>query len=358
MLPAAHFASMASVLSRTTTHRAVSSGERIAKLIKDIQQLRWIVSDGRSTVARMVADRDRQTVRSGAGRTVLCAVVLGLASCAPVVHGSFADSGYLSGYGYEIAYQTGTKQVLPPKWGIDNYRPDRGKWIPKEQDEYITKYEFDIDGDGSVDKWITKPIYALRYEHRVHSGVIWLRNIPLPPKLRTKDLRVLLQDYVDQITATTYETVHFQPNKVQIVVEHRPVVAIVEQGPATVAGQPAYMATIETADAEQIKLNPGVRVRRVQLVLMRAPQDEQVENDMGTTAQPPFMFPVVVVAGYSNMPADFQAELDDFHDFLRRLTIGGRSGLMLGTAPAEPPATQPPPAAAPPAPATPPAPSR
>jgi hypothetical protein len=43
---------------------------------------------------------------------------------------------------------------------------------------------------------------------------------------------------------------------------------IIEQGPATVAGLPAYAATIDVADVDQIKLAPGARTRRVQLVLM------------------------------------------------------------------------------------------
>lgn len=279
------------------------------------------------------------------------------------MHGSFAAGGYRSEYGYQIAYRAGTGQVLPPKWSVDNFSPDRGKWVPKDRDGYTTQYEFDANGDGTVDTWIERPTYELRYEHRVHSGVIWLRNIPLSPKLRSKDLRVLLQDYIDQITSmTTYETVKFRPNLVEIVVDH-PVAVIIEQSSATVAGQPAYMATIETANADQIKLDPGTRRRRVQLVIMRAPQDDPIDpdkdtSDKGTFPRPATTLPVVVLAGYSNMPADFQAGLEDFHDFLRRLTIGDRSGLVPGAPPSGPPAEPPPPAAAPPATATTPAPSR
>jgi hypothetical protein len=304
----------------------------------------------------MVVDRDWNRSRSNTARTVssvvraaLCAALLGVTACAPTPHGSFTANNYTSDYGYDISYQQGTQHMLPPTWNIDNYRLDGARWVRKDQRNYVAEYEFDDDGDGNTDHKFHTFTYDLRYVHRVHSGVIWLRNIPISGRLRSKDLHVLMQDYIDQMTPTTYEIVQLTSKTSQIVVvEHRDAAVIVEQGPAIVAGQAAYAATIDVANVDQVKLSPGARLRRIQLVLMRAPKDERIEPDeKSAVVKPAVVYPVVILAGYSNMPMDFQVGLDDFHDFLRRLSIGGKSGLTLHTAPSEPPAAPSPPPVAP-----------
>jgi hypothetical protein len=133
------------------------------------------------------------------------------------------------------------------------------------------------------------------------------------------------------------------------VVEHRQAAVIVEQGPAIMAGRPAYAATLDVANVDQLKLDPGARTQRIQLVLMRAPNDEKIVRDEQDPRKT-LTYPVVVLAGYSNMPADFQTGLNDFHEFLRRLTVGAKSGLALNMTPSAPPAA---PSALPAAPAPP-----
>ncbi|HZJ63365.1 MAG TPA: hypothetical protein VFD36_07545 [Kofleriaceae bacterium] len=258
----------------------------------------------------------------------------GSVACGPAGQGSFGASTYASSHGFNVAYQKGTRQVLPDGWIIENYYYDGHAWMPKNQDSYVTKYPLDGNGDGVVDGELSRFTYELRYEHRVHSGVIWLRSIPVSSKLRNKDLRVLMQDYVDNITGTTYEAVRLDRTRAQVV-EHRQAAVVLEEGPATVAGRPAYAATVDVADVDQIKLAPGVRARRLQVVLLRAPLDERLEHDGKVTA----VYPVVVLAGYSNMPTDFPTGLVDFHDFLRRVTIDGTAGLTLQVAPVEPSAS-------------------
>jgi hypothetical protein len=301
----------------------------------------------------MMVDRDRVLARvdaRGWGRAVLCAMVAAATACVPLMtRGAFVTRGYFSGYGYDVLFQDGTKSTLPPAWRIDNYRLDGLDLVRKDRDRYVTTYAFDNNGDGRTDDRFKAFTYALRYEHSVHAGVIWLRNIPIAQKLRDKDLRVLMQDYIEEITTATYETVQLGAHGVPtVVVERRRAAAILEQGPATVAGRLAYAATIEVANVDQIKLSPDVRTRRVEIVLMRSPDDETIRHNGVVTAT----YPVVVLAGYSNMQADFPAGRDDFHDFLRLLTIGGRSGLTINlapAAPADPAAVGVPPGAPPPA---------
>jgi hypothetical protein len=270
----------------------------------------------------------------GVVSTAIFGLLLCASGCAPVLSkASFNDDHFSSGYGYDVSYRGGNKQLLPEQWQLDNYRLDRGQMVLKERDEYVTRYDFDNNEDGRIDVHLSTFTYVLRYENRVNSGVIWLRNIPLPDKLRSKDLRVLMQSYIDQLNHTTYERVRLGMYASEIIAERRYAGAVVEQGPATVAGQSAYVATIDIADTEQVKVTPDARTRRIQLVLMRAPQDELVSR---SDNEPPHACPVVVLAGYSNMPADFAADLHDFHGFLGQLTIGGKAGLTLEQAPAAP----------------------
>jgi hypothetical protein len=272
---------------------------------------------------------------SGVAKLAILGALLGATSCTPVTtKAAFNDAHFSSGYGYDIAYRGGNKQVLPEAWRLDNYRFNQNQWLPKQQREYVTQYDFDDNDDGRIDRRISTFTYVLRYEHRVRSGVIWLRNIPLPQTLRSKDLRVLMQSYIEELTRTTYERVRLGMNTTAIVADRRYTAAIVEQGPATIAGQNAYVAALDIADIEQLKVAPAARSRRVQLILMRAPQDEVVdvkidaEGGRGTLG-----YPVLVLAGYSNMPTDFAADLPDFHGFLGQLTVGGKTGLTLQPVP-------------------------
>jgi hypothetical protein len=273
----------------------------------------------------------------------------------PAMHGgAFEATGFRSTYGYEIPYERGTQRLLPADWTLVNFEQTwDGGWARKTSDRYFTKYELDDDNDGRSGSFVEWFTYAVRYEHRVHAGAIWLRDIPIQAKLRHKDLRVLMQTYIDELAGATYETVQrgsTSPweSKPQIVVEHRHAAAILEEGPAVVAGQPAYAATIEVANIDEIRVAPRARTSRVQLVLLRAPQGEVYEPP-SNVREPTQRYPVILLAGYSNMPADFAKGLEDFHGLLRSLAIGGKSGLALELAPAAPapPADMPPAATAP-----------
>jgi hypothetical protein len=254
--------------------------------------------------------------------------------------GTFEAAGLRSTYGYEIPYERGTQRLLPDEWTLVNFdRTRSGGWARKTSDRYFTKYELDDDDDSRSGSFVEWPTYAVRYEHRVHAGAIWLRDIPIHPKLRSKDLRVLMQSYIDELAGATYETVQRGSTsrwetKPQIVVEHRRAAAVLEEGPAVVAGQPAYAATIEVANIDEVHVAPRARTSRVQLVLLRAPQDEVYEPS--NIHEPPQRYPVVLLAGYSNMPVDFAKGLEDFHGLLRKIAIAGKTGLALELAPAAP----------------------
>ena len=267
--------------------------------------------------------------------------------------GSFNTLGFTSTYGYDIPYERGTQRLLPAEWRLDNFELGRAGLVPKRSQRYLTSYHLDEDDDrdGRSGTIVDALKYALRFEHSVHAGVIWLREIPIETKLRNQDLRVLMQSYIDELSGAVYETVPRDASpwsdKPQIVVEHRRAPVVLEEGPAVVAGQPAYTATIEIADVDEVHVAPQSRTSRAQLVLLRAPRDETYEP--GDVNVPTRNYPVVLLAGYSNMPPDFARGLDDFHTVLRRIAIAGRTGLVLESVPVRPVEALPPPPTGPPA---------
>jgi len=273
----------------------------------------------------------RQTSRrtSGAWSVAFCVATLAAVACVPISRSAFTTTSYHTDYGYDIAFRPGTTDVLPPVWRLDNFYWTRNGMDRKFEAPYVTTYKLDNE-QGARSRAFEAFTYELRYEHTVSSAEIWLSSIPISPTLRHKDLRILMQSYINDLTQPTYDVV--QPGTAAtapIVMGHRTTATLLEEGTATIAGQPAYVATLDVTDAEHP--TPGVAGRRIRLVLLRAPGDNQ-QQVRGTTQR----YPVIVVAGYSNMPTDFDANAADFRDFLQRLTINGVAGVKIDLPPAPP----------------------
>jgi len=299
------------------------------------------------------------SVRTGVLRLVCWAGMASMA-CAPSVRDAFMADAFSSGYGYTVRYERG-RELLPPTWGLENFRREHGELVHKSQEGYVSTFEFDDNGDGTVDTRFQAYTYALRYEHRKNAGMIWLRNIPISPRLADKDLRILVQTLVNEMAGASYETAQIPDVERAIVVEKRQAATIVEEEPVTVAGQPGYLATIDFANIDQLRLTPDARARRVQIVLLHAPATEDTDpppeyhGEQVHGARPGRRYPVLVAAGYSNLPADFDSGLADFHQLLGRIAIAGKTGFAIPSPVQQAPST---PSAPAPQPADPPAPSQ
>jgi hypothetical protein len=111
-----------------------------------------------------------------------------------------------------------------------------------------------------------------------------------------------------------------------------------------VAGLEAFVATIEVANIDQIKLPPGQRTTKVRLALIRTPFIHRTPYDTE--------FPVLMVAGYANLPVDFNADLPAFDRLLGSIQVKGQRGVSAVTLSAVTAPSSPSPSAAPvPAPA-------
>jgi hypothetical protein len=289
------------------------------------------------------------------------AALLLLFACHPAPTGSFGASGYRHDeYDYSVSFVSpASRELMGPDWRLDNYYLRRDVLTPKEGADYEATFYVDANGDGQADELGERLIYDLRFTHERSSAVIWLRTVPIEASLGSKDLRVLVRDFVSAMSGTHYETVQLKGKLVGVAQERTFAVAELESAPGTIAGQPAFRMSLQVVDVDQHQVAPGTHQRSVELVLIRTPFVVS-GGSPGSHVAPPYRLPVLMLAGYAAHADDFEASHSDFTGLLERLTIARRRGVKF--APSTPAAgtTQPaiaqPVAAPAPQPPTPPAP--
>jgi len=238
----------------------------------------------------------------------------------------FTANGFHQGrYQYDVAYQdAGAQRILPDDWRIDNYysQPLR----PKTSGKYETEVVFDGDGDGRYEATETLATYDLRFENKHSAGVIWLRSIPIDSTDSDKDLRVLMRNAVDSVAGGEY--VYWKVGDRIFGSGEHLVAQQLDEMPATVAGHEAYVSTVELASADQLKLNDKRRLRHIRLVMIRSGLLHKLVPRWTDAT-----FPVVIVAGLSDLPEYFENDLPVFDRFIGQIKIGGIRGYQTATQP-------------------------
>jgi hypothetical protein len=250
------------------------------------------------------------------GTLGLWAACAGVA-CGPRNTATFDNYGYKNDrYGYRLLAESG--DLMGPSWKLDNlYKDPSGKLKPKKVPEYLTQFDLDVDGDGDTDSIKDEFLFDLRFKHLQRDATIWLRTFPISDDLRGKDLRVLVQRYVDEVSGAGFEAVQLGP-QTTILREKRFAAQAINRGQLTIAGQPAYETTFDVANVDEVAINKTARKTRVRIVLVRTPFEYQA----GPTAKPGAKFAVLMLAGYANLPEDFDKDLPDFERLLNRVQIG------------------------------------
>jgi hypothetical protein len=156
----------------------------------------------------------------------------------------------------------------------------------------------------------------------VRDAVVFVRTLPIGGDLRDKDLRVLVQRYIDEVSGAGYEAV--QLNGQTVVAEQRFAAELRERGNAKLAGQDAYQATFDVANVDQLKVSPNARRTRVRIVFARTPFEHVLPRTPGMIAG--VKYPVLMVAGYATMPEDFDKDLPAFTNLLGRIQFGQTLG--------------------------------
>ena len=132
-----------------------------------------------------------------------------------------------------------------------------------------------------------------------------------------KDLRVLVQRYVDEVSGAGFEAVQLGP-QTTILREKRFAAQTLSRGQLTIARQPAYETTFDVANVDEVAINKAARKTRVRIALIRTPFVYQT----GPAGKPTAQFAVLMLAGYANLPEDFDKDLPDFERLMNRIQIG------------------------------------
>jgi hypothetical protein len=225
-------------------------------------------------------------------------------------------------HAYLVSYDEAAKQqIMGDEWILDNYR--RGEATAgspstlsrKEAPEYMALYAFDLDDDGKYEDKEKLPAYDLLFKHRKTNAQMWVSTIPLSRETSEKELRVLLDNYVDAMSGSG--AVVFKLGKELGIDEKRYSARVVEKSPVKLSGKEALAATIEVANIDQLKLSPDARREKARIVLVR-PDFRILRERMG---QAPVPFRVLMVVGYSNGPEDFDAQYSEFKRFLGKIHL-------------------------------------
>jgi hypothetical protein len=296
-----------------------------------------------------------QRVMLGFALSVLCTLV----GCGPSATGAFDDKGYQHAkFGYRVDAthasdpEIANGSLLGSNWKLDNfYFGETNSLVQKSSEQYRTEYDFDTNDDGKSDFSHEDFLYDLRFKHLQHDAVIWLRTIPISDDLRDKELRVLMQRYVDEVSGAGFEAVKLGPTTT-LIREKRFGASIVDRGPFKLAGQDAYETTFDVANVDEIAVNPSARRVRVRIVLVRTPF-EYAAKPKRNNGLKGAKYSVLMLAGYANLPEDFATDEKAFQQLLDHTSIGGKRGTTAVALESSPNAAADAkaPAAAPPAPA-------
>jgi hypothetical protein len=237
--------------------------------------------------------------------------------------GKINDQGYAHANFPYLVSSRKDALLMSPAWLLDNYFVELGKTKPKASSAYKTEYALDINGDGVVDNRPSALLYDLKFKHRQRDGLVVLRTFPISIDQKDRELRVIMQDLVDDVAGAGYEAIRINDEH-RRVEEKRDAASIIDRAPATLAGLEAYAATIDVANVDQLKLTPEARRVRVRLVVARTPFRYTPKNISNKAS-----FPVLMLAEYASLPEDYERDLPDFLDLLGRVAVGGVSGFTV-----------------------------
>jgi hypothetical protein len=266
-------------------------------------------------------------------RLLVCCLLL--AGCAPK-KGALTPEGYQSGkHDLKVAVHS-EGALMGSNWRLDNYFQDGDGWYPKTGAEYRATYELDHDGDGRYETKAKEYIFELRFVHRGHDGVIFLRTVPQSTDQKDKRLDVLMDRYIGGIAGSGYSVVTF--GDTPRVVEKRFAATIAEEGKGTIGGLSAQTAIVDIKNLDQLEVDPDTKGSRLEIILAHTNfvfhSNPRYEEETA--------FPVLLVAGYWNRADEFEESLPEFHEFLNRIMIGWQQGATISyPEKAEPSETEP-----------------
>jgi hypothetical protein len=256
--------------------------------------------------------------------------------------GSFGPAGYRqTTYGYQVKYAWPKEQlILDREWQLDNLRLDKasGTMAEKRGPDYVSVRLFDEDGDGEIapSEMHKEATFDLRFVNARDGGMIWIKAHPLAMAEAARDLDVLFDRYVENLSGSG---IYWSTNVFSVGRQEAKhfVAFVTRRGPTRVGPNLAIWSFIELAESERLRLDRSHRSSRVEVVISKLPYVHCRRTDSSgpasQTAQPPGapcqQRPALLVAGYVNDIAHFDAHVADFHRFLSQVTLDASSTLPL-----------------------------
>lgn len=242
-----------------------------------------------------------------------------LASACATADPIFDDVGFVHPeYGYHIEFANEPRRVLiTSEWRVENYARQSEEWIRREAAQYWHAPLLDLDGDGILETLEREYLYDLRMRHVRSNGLIWVRTVPLELDLQEVELDVLARNYVENIASSGFLLARVAPGVVAVG-ERRFASRVLDQLPIRVDGYEAYGVLLEVASVAQLQLSEASRIENAVIVLSRAPFGWREWSSEGYRD-----WPVIVIAGYSNSPAEFEQGLPDFDTLLAAIDLDG-----------------------------------
>ncbi|HEX2669271.1 MAG TPA: hypothetical protein VHM25_00285 [Polyangiaceae bacterium] len=297
-------------------------------------------------------------------------VVLFAFDCTPVSGALGADGYEQSLTKYRVNYaDKARRKFLPDDWLLDNFAYDssRGQWLEKNGEQYRAERRLDEDGDGTISRHERRSenIFDLRFVNTRDNAVIWVKVHPLEPAYAGRDLDVMLENYASGLEGTGL----FEQSTLFGLEVNRArhfTTFTVKKEATTLGPLPAIVGVLEIADVEKLRLDSTHRDSKAELTFAKVTYRQTVRGksmlpwpvvsrtggDQGTETV--YQCTGLLVVGYYNDAARFDAHVADVHSLLSQIVIpasavpAGSSPRSLASAP--PSAVAPTPAPSPAAP--------
>lgn len=252
-------------------------------------------------------------------KLLLCGALFALAGCNRPNPEFPADGFHADEFPIVVRYADAKAQTfVGPDWRTDNFVIDEAGRVRDRKDtpDYRVDVKLDLDGDGKLDEFSGWPMYQLSLVHRRTDARIWIQAMPVSERDKDRDLKVVLDDFVEGLSGTGLYRFRSGPRE-PVAVARTYGTRVVQQKETKVGTFDALDATIEVINLDQQKVDPTTKSAVGRVVFVRPPY---VNTVRGVTGMPnPRAF---IVLGCESKPRDFEATSADFDRFLAAVELG------------------------------------
>jgi hypothetical protein len=204
---------------------------------------------------------------------------------------------------YRVPFQEGTKSLLGPEWSVTNFRHD-GAGNPTEileGSEYTGDVNWtSVDGETTS---LSVLVYDLLLSHRTNA-TIWLRVVPIPHELLNKHIKILAENYVNNLNGAA-GTGYFGTD----IHTRRVATKIIKSEPISLLGAHAHAVTFDLVDLNQLEMDENAPRTRIEIVLAQT----NFVKELGGSQK--YRVPGYLLVGYSNDAPVFDEHLATFRRF-------------------------------------------